>query len=138
MTRRDDQLRSGLHAVVLATPFVGLLVLLALRLATEPDARGYGTHEQLGFAPCGFREWLGGPCPTCGVTTSASHFVRGEIAASWAVQPFGTAASFAVIAFAVAFVVMHRRGVDLGLVALRYGGAFWATVAVALTAAWLL
>ncbi|NBO19844.1 MAG: DUF2752 domain-containing protein, partial [Proteobacteria bacterium] len=40
-----------------------------------PDARGLGTHEQLGLPPCGFYLWYGLPCPSCGMTTSWPHFL---------------------------------------------------------------
>jgi hypothetical protein len=132
-----DVRRSPLHFVVLALPFVGLALLAVLWIATEPDPRGYGTHEQLGFAPCGLRERLGGPCPTCGVTTSASHLVHGDVALSWSVQPFGTIASLATVVFALLFVVLHRRGGDLGLLAIRHGAAFWFVVGGLLLLCWL-
>jgi hypothetical protein len=44
----------------------------------EPDLRGLGTHQQLGFPPCTVREAFGVPCPSCGMTTSFAHFVRGQ------------------------------------------------------------
>jgi hypothetical protein len=49
---------------------------LASRL--EPDPRGYGTHQSLGFPPCSIRLMFGVVCPTCGMTTSFSHFTRGQ------------------------------------------------------------
>lgn len=45
----------------------------------QPDPRGFGTHQKLGFAPCVIRNRLSIPCPSCGMTTSFSHFVRGQI-----------------------------------------------------------
>ncbi len=44
----------------------------------EPDPAGFGTHRQLGLPPCTVREVFGVPCPSCGMTTSFSHFVRGQ------------------------------------------------------------
>ncbi len=44
----------------------------------EPDPEGFGTHRQLGLPPCTVREALGVPCPSCGMTTSFAHFVRGQ------------------------------------------------------------
>ena len=64
-----------LACVSLATLLGGLLYLAT---SVQPDPRGYGTHEQLGLAPCGFRILFNIPCPTCGGTTSFAHFVRGE------------------------------------------------------------
>lgn len=45
----------------------------------EPDLRGYGTHQQLGLPPCEFRRLFAIPCPSCGMTTSFSFFVRGRM-----------------------------------------------------------
>jgi hypothetical protein len=64
-----------LACVFLASLFGGLLFVAT---SVRPDPRGYGTHEQLGLAPCGFRTLFHIPCPTCGGTTSFAHFVRGE------------------------------------------------------------
>jgi hypothetical protein len=58
---------------------VGLLALLALTRWLTPDARGLGTHEQLGLPPCGFYLWYGLPCPSCGMTTSWAWLARGDI-----------------------------------------------------------
>ncbi|MEM6676197.1 MAG: DUF2752 domain-containing protein [Planctomycetota bacterium] len=122
---------------MLALPFLALALLALLRLTTSPDPRGYGTHEQLGFGPCAFRDWFGGPCPTCGVTTAASHLVRGDLAAAWTTQPFAPLAALATAIAAVTFVRLHRRGADLGALALRHGAPFWTAVAVVLLLCWL-
>lgn len=44
----------------------------------EPDPRGFGTHQRLGFPPCTFRTIAGLPCPSCGMTTCFAHFTRGQ------------------------------------------------------------
>jgi hypothetical protein len=54
----------------------------ALAASVEPDPRGFGTHQRLGLPPCTFHVLTGLPCPGCGLTTSISHFVRGEFAGS--------------------------------------------------------
>lgn len=61
----------------------------------EPAAAGFGTHEQLGLAPCGFvvvSERTFGrpfPCPSCGMTTAWSHAVRGQVFSAILAQPLG-------------------------------------------------
>ena len=57
-----------------------LFLLGGFTLATrlEPSPRGFGTHQQLGLPPCSFKTLVGWPCPSCGMTTSFSHFVRGQ------------------------------------------------------------
>lgn len=58
---------------------VAALIGLVIARSVEPDPRGFGTHEQLGFSPCFFQRWTGYPCPTCGATTAWSHALRGNV-----------------------------------------------------------
>ncbi len=65
---------------VLLTGWSGLLVCgFVLAYQLEPDPRGFGTHQQLGLPGCTFRVVFGVPCPSCGMTTSFTHFMRGDI-----------------------------------------------------------
>lgn len=72
---------------------VGLVcaVLLSVAIYLEPDARGFGTHQQLGLAlpPCSFIRTSGLPCPTCGMTTAFSNVVRGRLVTAFIAQPAG-------------------------------------------------
>ena len=129
---------SRTHYVLVAAPWALLAVYGALALLTEPDPRGYGTHEQLGFGACLFRDWLGGPCPTCGVTTSASHLARGDLLEAWRAQPLGVLLAVAAIAGLPAMIALHRRGIDVGQWLLRYGAGAWAAAVVIVTTCWLL
>lgn len=56
-----------------------LIAGFGIAFQTTPDPRGFGTHQRFGFAPCVIRNQLSIPCPSCGMTTSFSHFVRGQI-----------------------------------------------------------
>ncbi|MFH1304035.1 MAG: DUF2752 domain-containing protein [Planctomycetota bacterium] len=56
-----------------------LIAGFGVAVQTKPDPRGFGTHQRLGFSPCVIRNQLSIPCPSCGMTTSFSHFVRGQI-----------------------------------------------------------
>jgi hypothetical protein len=69
----------------------GLLLLGGFGLARrlEPDPRGFGTHQRLGLPPCSFRVLFHISCPSCGMTTSFSHFSRGELASAWRANPAG-------------------------------------------------
>ncbi len=73
---------------------IGLAVGGALTTARTltPDPRGYGTHEQLGWARCWFRTWTGRPCPTCGMTTAWAYAVRGRVTEAIAANAAGAAA----------------------------------------------
>lgn len=80
--RTVDRVAAAL-LVAVAVTFVVLL------LQIHPDARGHGTHEQLGLPPCGWPLVYGKPCPTCGVTTAASHLVHLQPLRALGTQPFG-------------------------------------------------
>jgi hypothetical protein len=56
----------------------------------HPSELGFGTHEALGLPPCSAISWFGIPCPTCGMTTSWAHLVRGNLGMSWQCNPGGT------------------------------------------------
>lgn len=76
------------RTLALALVTAGVAVVAALWLVV-PDPRGFGTHEQLGMRPCGWPARYGMPCPTCGVTTAASHLVHLRPWQALATQPFG-------------------------------------------------
>lgn len=94
-------------ALLISLSALAVLVTAAL---LPPAAKGLGTHQQMGFPACAWMATTGLPCPTCGMTTSFSHFVRGNWVGSIYVQPMG-------------FVL-----------ALLTGALFWAGLYIALTA----
>jgi hypothetical protein len=120
---------------------IALAALAVLITATQvpPAANGMGTHMRLGMQNCGFLARTDLPCPSCGMTTSFAHFVRGNAVASAYVQPMGFAlailASLAV--WGGAYVAISGRPayrvlralpgvpVVLGLFALAIGGWAW-------------
>jgi len=79
--------RTRLAVVALA---LGLAGVLGLARWLEPDPRGYGTHIQLGLAPCAFAQITGRPCPTCGMTTAFAWTVRGRFHRAWEANPAGS------------------------------------------------
>ena len=64
---------------ILAAMGGGLITLLATAATLTPSPKGFGTHQQLGLAPCSFTQIVGFRCPSCGMTTSWSHAVRGRL-----------------------------------------------------------
>jgi hypothetical protein len=126
---------------------VGCVLLLAAGLYVKPDPRGHSTHEQLGFAPCGFYLMTGYPCPTCGATTAFAWMVQGHPWTAVKVQPFGglaaliTAALLAmsfvgIVTAGVPAIRLSRRasvGLALGFLALFVGS--WLYKVLAMTAA---
>ena len=67
----------------------GSLVILGIAVWLDPDPRGYGTHEQLGLAPCDFMVKHGYPCPSCGLTTSFANMAELNVAAASRANPAG-------------------------------------------------
>lgn len=65
------------------------LAVLVVAALLEPSRAGSGTHTGLGLNRCDFLARVDLPCPSCGMTTSFSWFVRGNVLASLYVQPMG-------------------------------------------------
>jgi hypothetical protein len=59
-----------------------LMTLLFVSGRLTPDPQGLGTHHQLGLPQCSVRQYLGIRCPSCGMTTSWAHMVRGHVLGS--------------------------------------------------------
>lgn len=68
---------------------LGCLAVFVTAAWLKPSPTGIGTHTQLGLAPCSSIQTLGIPTPGCGMTTSFAWFVRGNLAASFYVEPMG-------------------------------------------------
>jgi hypothetical protein len=72
--------------------------LLATAAWLTPNPQGLGTHRQLGLPPCTIVAWFGIRCPSCGMTTSWSHMLRGQVVA--AMQANAGGALLAMVAIA--------------------------------------
>lgn len=93
-----------------ALMFAGSSAALILSLVLSPDARGYGTHEQLGLPPCGFLASFGMPCPFCGATTSVCLVMRGRFIAALRAQPIGLFVTAAILGtFARSFFCLWNK-----------------------------
>jgi hypothetical protein len=88
------------------------LLLTAYRLS--PDQRGFGTHEQLGLAPCAMYAWTGWRCPSCGMTTAWAYAVRGEVTAALRANAGGALLCGFVAAATVWAVATAVRGKWIG------------------------
>lgn len=75
---------------LLALLGIGLSSLLVTAFLLQPSSQGYGTHQQLGLPPCTFVALYGRRCPACGMTTSWSHLVRGQLPSALAANVGGT------------------------------------------------
>lgn len=104
----------------------GCALTLAAAAAIEPDARGYGTHTQLGLPPCGFLLLTGSPCPGCGLTTAFAHGIRGHWWLAVNANPLGLALFLAVCACIPLGVTAALRGWSLDLAVERFALNRWA------------
>ncbi|MBV8677895.1 MAG: DUF2752 domain-containing protein [Planctomycetaceae bacterium] len=96
------------RALVLAA--LGLVGVLGVARQLEPDPRGFGTHTQLGLAPCAFALVTGHPCPTCGMTTSFAWFARGRFDRSWRANPAGSVLALTCVALIPWLLAGAARG----------------------------
>lgn len=106
----------------------GVLLIAGFGLAAfaSPDPRGFGTHQRFGLPPCTFRLLFHISCPSCGMTTSFAHFVRGAWINSARANPAGPMMAFVCVllipwcwisaALGRWWLVRHPRPVLLGIV----------------------
>lgn len=59
-----------------------LVMLLGIAAWLRPSPQGLGTHQQLGLPPCTMRIVLNLRCPSCGMTTSWSRLMHGNVLGS--------------------------------------------------------
>lgn len=104
----------------------GCVLVLALAACVEPDARGYGTHTQLGLPPCGFLTWTGAPCPGCGLTTAFAHGIRGHWVLALHANPLGLILFVVVCATIPLSFLAALRGWSVDSVIQRWALHRWA------------
>jgi len=105
--------KSSLSEKVLqAVAAVFCVLVIGVSVYLEPDPRGYGTHEQLGFPPCSLAEAFHFPCPTCGLTTSFAHMGDLEPVEGFLVQPLGFLGFVFVVVVVLAAVVSVPLGIS--------------------------
>jgi hypothetical protein len=86
--------------LIAAAVFLCSAGVLSMAVYLRPDSRGFGTHQQLGFAPCAMVLTTGYPCPTCGMTTAFSYTVRGRWLRAIYAQPSGFLLALGTVATA--------------------------------------
>lgn len=89
---------------------LGIFGLLILARGLQPNPDGLGTHEQLGLPPCGFKMFFGKPCPSCGMTTSWAHAVRGQILAGATANLGGFSLALLSLPASVWLIISGWRG----------------------------
>jgi hypothetical protein len=124
--------RSPRHWLVLGAAALGFVGLVLLGTAIHPDPRGHGTHEQLGMQPCMPMKLWNVPCPGCGVTTSVSLAMHGELWAAIRTQPFGFLVALCGAGFVIWAPIAHLCGRDAWADVTRLHWKRWSVVIAAL------
>lgn len=65
------------------------MTLLAV-FVLKPSPEGHGTHTQLGLPACGSVAFFGRPCPGCGLTTSWTATLHGQLDTAFRAHALGT------------------------------------------------
>lgn len=96
--------------LVLLALATAMLAVLVLAVCLRPNPQGYGTHQQLGLPPCTFRVLFGVRCPSCGMTTSWSYVVRGQLLNAVQANAGGALLCVGVMIAATYFLTSGLRG----------------------------
>lgn len=96
------------YALVLSG--IGAVTLLVLAATLDPDDRGFGTHLQLGLAPCSIRMLFGMRCPACGMTTAWALAMDGRLLAALEANTGGVALAATAFIGGPACLVFGLRG----------------------------
>lgn len=91
-SRRMLSLRVRATLIAVAVLLIGVFgIAFWLNPYDETGApRRLATHTQLGLSPCGFYQMTDVPCPSCGMTTSFSLLMHGDIVNSLRANAAGT------------------------------------------------
>jgi hypothetical protein len=95
----------------IAAIFTTLFVTAAWLRPYDDRPRTMETHTQLGLPPCNLVVLTGKPCPSCGMTTSFSLLMHGDVANSFRANWVGTLIALywlALIPWAVASAVRGK------------------------------
>jgi Protein of unknown function (DUF2752) len=96
---------------LLVTLAGGVLVTLLVTAAwLTPNPRGMGTHRQLGLPPCTIVQWFGIRCPSCGMTTSWAHLLRGHVASAFRANAGGALLAVAALLCGPWLLISGLRG----------------------------
>jgi hypothetical protein len=86
------------------------LITTIVAAVLKPSPHGHGTHQQLGMAPCPSVLLFDRPCPGCGMTTSWTALVHGDLAGALHAHALGPITYLAFTLTAIAVIVAYARG----------------------------
>ncbi len=104
--------------IFIATGGAIAIVLLGTAASLKPNVvqvgpgefRKMGTHHGLGLPPCSFRVMVGMPCPSCGMTTSWSHTMRGQLWQALEANIGGTLLAISALVYGPYMLISGIRG----------------------------
>jgi hypothetical protein len=96
--------------------FMGWIAVTGIGAWLKPSPDLHGTHQELGFPPCPCAMFLDRPCPGCGLTTSWSALIHGNLSMAFAANACGPLlylcfTALSVIAL-IGFVLRRRLRTD--------------------------
>ena len=106
-----------MYAAIIA---VAVCVIFLAAAWVTPNQRGVGTHHQLGLPTCGWIIAADIPCPTCGMTTSFAHAVRGQFLQSLFAQPMGLVLAIVTFLTGIIASITAITGRSLALIWMPY------------------
>jgi uncharacterized protein DUF2752 len=88
--------------IALTVPWIAVIItgLCLYPYDENGEPLRLGTHQQLGLPECNFKTLVGVPCPSCGMTTSFSLLLHGDVWNSLKANYAGTA----LVTFGLLFV----------------------------------
>lgn len=90
--------------------FLFWLAVTAIGLYLTPNPNGHGTHHQLGLPPCAMPMLYHRLCPGCGLTTSFTNLVHGDIGSAFRANLLGPIlySAFTVTALICAYAYFRK------------------------------
>lgn len=101
---------------------LGVVFVIALKLnpyTEDGQPRRMETHRQMGLPPCTFKHMTGLPCPSCGMTTSFSLLMHGDLVNSLRANAVGTLLALGCLAYIPWSVVSVLRKRPLFIVSME-------------------
>jgi hypothetical protein len=94
---------------------VGLVAVFTVAVCLNPyDKDGaplrMGAHQAMGLPPCTFYDLTGKPCPSCGMTTSFSLLMHGDVLNSLRANGVGTLLALVLLVLIPWNLVCAARG----------------------------
>ena len=91
--------------------FGAWLVVTIIGARLNPSPLGHGTHQQLGLPPCPSTIFFDRPCPGCGLTTSWSATIHGQLGEAFHAHWIGPILyiAFSIVSLLGLFGILTRQ-----------------------------